>query len=324
LNVDIPTMAGLTGGNKDTSGGYNDVGRRQYSLRYAGKYDLDEFGDMVLDWRGGNPVRLRDIATIEIKLRDEAGALLADGKKSIAFNAQVEKGVNVLDVMDDLKVAVAELREGPLQRVGLDVRQSYDESEYITDSISMLRTNLLLGITLATGVLWWFLRRFRATLMVAVAIPICLFTAFLVLQIAGRSLNIISLAGLAFAMGMVLDGAIRGDPGMGSIAGVNCNDRGHLHADPVPEGFVRSVVRGPGAGYIGRCRHLSGDSSNHYPDGSGELAKRRAAERPARGLVAKNYRRHHEVDGRRKASTDSGRRLVCHSDGIDPDFAATG
>jgi len=208
LNVDIPTMAGLTGGNKDTSGGYNDVGRRQYSLRYAGKYDLDEFGEMVLDWRGGNPVRLRDIATIEIKLRDEAGALLADGKKSIAFNAQVEKGVNVLDVMDDLKVAVAELRDGQLQRVGLDVRQSYDESQYITDSISMLRTNLLLGITLATGILWWFLRRFRATLMVAVAIPICLFTAFLILQLAGRSLNIISLAGLAFAMGMVLDGAI--------------------------------------------------------------------------------------------------------------------
>ena len=208
LNIDIPTMAGLLGNNNDTSGGYNDVGRRQYSLRFAGKYDLDEFGEMVLDWRGGNPVRLRDIATIDIKLRDESGGLLADGKRAIAFNALVEKGVNVLEVMDDLQLAVAELEEGPLQRVGLDVRQSYDESEYITDSIAMLRTNLLLGISLAVGILWWFLRRVRATLMVAMAIPICLFTAFFVLQIAGRTLNMISLAGLAFAMGMVLDGAI--------------------------------------------------------------------------------------------------------------------
>lgn len=208
LNIDIPTMAGLTGGNIDTSGGYNDVGRRQYSLRYAGKYDLDEFGDMVLDWRGGNPVRLRDIATIDVMLRDESGALLADGVQAIAFNALVEKGVNVLEVMDDLQDAVAELADGPLKRAGLLVRQSYDESEYITDSIAMLRTNLLLGISLAIGILWWFLRRFRATLMVALAIPICLFTAFLVLQIAGRTLNMISLAGLAFAMGMVLDGAI--------------------------------------------------------------------------------------------------------------------
>ena len=170
LNIDIPTMAGLTGGNNDTSGGYNDVGRRQYSLRYAGKYDLDEFGEMVLDWRGGNPVRLRDVATIEIKMRDESGALLADGVRAIAFNALVEKGVNVLDVMEDLQAAVAELKDGPLKRAGLLVRQSYDESEYITDSIAMLRTNLLLGISLAIGILWWFLRRFRATLMVAMAI----------------------------------------------------------------------------------------------------------------------------------------------------------
>jgi multidrug efflux pump subunit AcrB len=208
LNIDIPTMAGLTGNNDDTSGGYNDVGRRQYSLRYAGKYDLDEFGNMVLDWRGGNPVRLRDIATVEIKLRDESGGLLADGVPAIAFNALVEKDVNVLEVMKDLQDAVAELQDGPLQRAGLLVRQSYDESTYITNSIAMLRTNLLLGIALAIGVLWWFLRRFRATLMVALAIPICLFTAFFVLQMSGRSLNMISLAGLAFAMGMVLDGAI--------------------------------------------------------------------------------------------------------------------
>jgi len=208
LNIDIPTMAGLTGNNNDTSGGYNDIGRRQYSLRYAGKYDLDEFGEMVLDWRGGNPVRLRDIATVEIKMRDESGSLMADGKRAIAFNAQVEKGVNVLRVMKDLQAAIAELAEGPLKHAGLKVRQGYDESEYITDSISMLRTNLLLGVTLAVGVLWWFLRRFRATLFVAMAIPVCLFTAFLVLQVAGRTLNMISLAGLAFAMGMVLDAAI--------------------------------------------------------------------------------------------------------------------
>jgi multidrug efflux pump subunit AcrB len=64
LGIDIPVLAGLTGNNNDISGGFNDVGRRQYTLRYAGKYDLDDFGEMVLDWRGGNPVRLRDIATV--------------------------------------------------------------------------------------------------------------------------------------------------------------------------------------------------------------------------------------------------------------------
>ena len=208
LGIDIPTLAGLTGNNNDTSGGFNDIGRRRYTLRYAGKYDLPEFGDMVLDWRGGNPVRLRDIATVDVVMRDSSGLMVQDGKDAIAFNAQVEKGVNVLEVMEELKVAIEELRTGPLARARLDILQVYDETTYINESIAMLRTNLLLGIGLAISILWWFLRKFRATFMVALAIPVSLFTAFLLLQITGRTLNMISLAGLAFAMGMVLDGAI--------------------------------------------------------------------------------------------------------------------
>ena len=206
--IDIPALAVRTGNNIDTSGGFNDIGRRRYTLRYAGKYDLAEFGDMVLDWRGGNPVRLRDIATVDVVMRDSSGFLTKNGIDSIAFNAQVEKGVNVLEVMDELKAAVEELREGPLQRAGLEIEQVYDETIYIDASIAMLTTNLLLGISFAIGILWWFLRRFRATFMVALAIPVSLLVSFLILQISGRTLNMISLAGLAFAMGMVLDAAI--------------------------------------------------------------------------------------------------------------------
>jgi multidrug efflux pump subunit AcrB len=208
LGIDIPTLAGLTGNNKDSSGGTAEVGRRRYTLRYAGKYDLSEFGDMVLDWRGGNPVRLRDIATVEVRMRDSFGFIVESGHDAIAFDTQVEQGVNVLEVMTELKLAIQELQEGPLLREGLVVRQAYDETTYIESSISMLRTNLLLGIGLAITVLWWFMRRFRATFMVALAIPVSLFTGFAVMQMTGRTLNMISLAGLAFATGMVLDAAI--------------------------------------------------------------------------------------------------------------------
>jgi len=208
LGVDIPTLAGLAGNNNDTTGGFANVGRRQYTLRYAGKYDLAEFGDMVFDWRGGNPVRLRDIATIELTMRDSFGIMVQNGSDSIAFNAQVEQGVNVLEVMEGLKAAIVELQQGPLAREGLKVEQVYDESTYIEDSIAMLRTNLLLGIGLAISMLWWFMRKFRATFMVALAIPVSLFTAFMIMQMTGRTLNMISLAGLAFATGMVLDAAI--------------------------------------------------------------------------------------------------------------------
>ncbi len=208
LGIGIPSLAQIVGNHSDTSGGFGEIGRRQYTLRYAGQYELPDFGEMVLDWRNGNPVRLRDIATVEVMMRDSTGIMLESGGEAIAFDAQAEKGVNVLEVMEELKLAVEELRVGPLARAGLVIRQSYDESVYIKDSIAMLRVNLLLGVALAIGVLWWFLRRFRATCVVALAIPVSLFTGFLVMQVTGRTLNMISLAGLAFATGMVLDAAI--------------------------------------------------------------------------------------------------------------------
>ncbi len=208
LGVDIPMLARMTSGNNDVSGGFKDVGRRQYTIRFSGKYDLEQLRDMVLTWRDGRPVHLHDVADVGVELRDVRGSLNQNGGPSISMNAQPEQNVNVLEVMNNLRNVVAELNEGVLQRAGLYMTQDYDETVYITDSIRMLRNNLLLGVLLATAVLWWFLRRWRATLMVALAIPISLLFAFIVLNAAGRTINIISLAGLAFAVGMVLDSAI--------------------------------------------------------------------------------------------------------------------
>ena len=208
LGIDVPTLARMTGNNTDVSGGFSDVGRRRYTIRFSGKYAVDNFQDMVVTWRDGQPVHLYDIARVEVSLRDATGTLNNDGSQAIAINAQPEQNVNVLQVMDELKATVAQLQEGPLARAGLVMNQSYDESVYITQSIAMLRNNLLLGMLLAVGILWWFLRKFRATMVVALAIPISLLATFIALNAAGRTLNIISLAGLAFAVGMVLDAAI--------------------------------------------------------------------------------------------------------------------
>jgi multidrug efflux pump subunit AcrB len=208
LGIDIPLLARMTGGNIDVSGGFKDVGRRQYTIRFSGQYELEQLRDMVLTWRDGQPIHLHDVADVSLELRDKRGSLNQSGAPSIAMNAQPEMNVNVLEVMTELKSVIAELNEGAARRAGLYITQDYDETLYITDSISMLRNNLLLGVLLATAVLWWFLRRRRATLMVALAIPISLFFTFIVLNASGRTINIISLAGLAFAVGMVLDSAI--------------------------------------------------------------------------------------------------------------------
>jgi len=208
LGIDIPTLAVLTGSNTDTTGGFSDVGRRQYTVRFEGRYEIEDFGDLVLAWRDGNPVRLLDVATVESRLVDQTTLLVESGVPALAIGVNAEEGVNVLDLMDEIKVALAELQAGPLAREGLSISQVYDVSEYVKQSVGMLVMNLVLGIALGIGVLWWFLRRLRATVVVAIAIPVSLFASFFALSLGGRTLNVISLAALAFAMGMVLDASI--------------------------------------------------------------------------------------------------------------------
>ncbi|MGB5291426.1 MAG: efflux RND transporter permease subunit, partial [Lysobacterales bacterium] len=208
IGLDLTAVSAELGSNSNVSAGSTEVGRRQYTVRFSGKYEVASLGELVLEWREGKPIRLKDIARIEMTMVDPSTILHMNGGPSIAVNVTPESGVNVLEVMTDLQATVADLAANELDRAGLTISQNYDETEYVKGSIKMVRNNLLLGMTLAVVVLWWFLRKFRATLIVALSIPLCLFAAFMVLNIGGRTLNIISMAGLAFATGMVLDAAI--------------------------------------------------------------------------------------------------------------------
>lgn len=208
IGLDLTAVSAELGSNSNVSAGSTEVGRRQYTVRFSGKYEVVSLGELVLEWREGKPIRLKDIARIEMTMVDPSTILHMNGGPSIAVNVTPESGVNVLEVMTGLQATVADLAANELDRAGLTISQNYDETEYVKGSIKMVRNNLLLGMGLAVVVLWWFLRKFRATLIVALSIPLCLFAAFMVLNIGGRTLNIISMAGLAFATGMVLDAAI--------------------------------------------------------------------------------------------------------------------
>ncbi len=208
IGVDLTRIGQRLGQNNDVSGGFREVGRRQYTLRFAGQYEIADLQNLVLEWRDGRPVYLGDVAQIERTMRDSTGVMTQNGGPSISMNIIAEPGVNVLDVMADIRSTMAALEKSHIEPAGLYVVQVSDDTIYIRQSVRMVATNLLLGMSLAVLVLWWFFRRLRATMMVALAIPLCLCFSFLVLDGAGRTLNVISLAGLAFATGMVLDAAI--------------------------------------------------------------------------------------------------------------------
>ena len=208
LGIDIPSVASIAGSANDVSGGFVEVGRRQYTVRFAGRYTPEQLSSLILDWRDGRPIRLGDIAEVEIRRGDRNNFTIQNGNPAIAMRIDRESGANVLDTLNAVKAVVAEARDGPLAELGLDIAQSFDASVFIYRAIGLVTNNLGLGILLSVGVLWWFLRQARATLLVAISIPLSVLTTLVVLNITGRTLNVISLAGLAFAVGMVLDAAI--------------------------------------------------------------------------------------------------------------------
>ncbi len=114
----------------------------------------------------------------------------------------------MLATVNAVKAEVQKINDGPAKEQGVTFAPSFDPSHFIYQAIGMVSSDLVVGILLAVGVLWFFMREWRGTLIIASAIPICLFAVVMLLDAAGRTLNVVSLAGLAFATGMVLDAAI--------------------------------------------------------------------------------------------------------------------
>ena len=208
LGIDITNIASQVGRATDVSGGFVDVGRRQYTLRFEGRYSPEQLEDLILDWRGGSPITLGDIATITVDNGRPQGMTVQNGNPAIGFQVLKGTGANVLETLEKVKAEVELINEEVLAEVGLNMQKSFDPSVFIKRAIRLVTNNLFVGVMLAIGVLWWFLRQGRATALIALTIPVSLLATFIVLGLAGRTVNVISLAGLAFATGMVLDAAI--------------------------------------------------------------------------------------------------------------------
>ena len=208
LGIDLNNIARSVGRTVDSSGGYVDVGRRRYMLNFQGRYEPEELRALILDWRDGRPVTLGDIATVEIGSAPNNQVVYQNGNPAIGMRVVRESGANVLATIERLTAELEELNSGILAEQGIAIEKSFDPSIFINRAINLLGGNLMVGILLAVGVLWLFLRQVRATLLIACMIPICLLTTVVMLGVFGRTVNVISLAGLAFATGMVLDAAI--------------------------------------------------------------------------------------------------------------------
>ena len=208
LGLSIADISSTIARASDVSAGVADVGRRQYTVRFSGQYSVENLTDMIISFSGDRPIYLKDVATVENTLVDRFGFNLRSGQPSYYFTLKRQNDANTVALLDEINIAIKELNVGPMKAAGLVIELSFDASVHIRNALELVQNNLGLGVLLALIILWLFLRGIRNTLIIAATIPVSLMVAFITLAAFDRSLNVISLAGLAFSVGLVLDAAI--------------------------------------------------------------------------------------------------------------------
>lgn len=201
--------------NAAISAGDVDEGKRRYVVRTEAELNtLDTIRDVVLrsvrDADTGRMARvtLSDIAVVRFSYKEPDAKIRLLGQSALAFNAERETGANVIETMAGIDEAVADLQEFIIPQQKLKLLHVYKETTYINSSVALVRQNIWVGGTLAAIILLLFLRSWRPTLIVSIAIPVSVIGSFVAMAALGRSINVISLAGFAFAVGMVVDAAI--------------------------------------------------------------------------------------------------------------------
>jgi HAE1 family hydrophobic/amphiphilic exporter-1 len=199
--------------NISISAGDVDEGKRRYIVRTESSLNTEEaIRNVVLrsgvsDGISGR-VRVMDVADVSFQYQEATARLRFKGEPGLAFNVVRDSGANVISVMEEFRAVLEELNTGPINDAGLIAEQVYDETIYIQGAIDLVIQNIWIGAALAAFILMLFLRSLRATLIVSLAIPVSIVATFVVMALTGRTLNVISLAGIAFAIGMIVDAAI--------------------------------------------------------------------------------------------------------------------
>jgi HAE1 family hydrophobic/amphiphilic exporter-1 len=189
-------------------------GKRSYTVRTeALNYTPETAGSIVVRTNVSpsgtvTPLLLQDIATLEVRVQSRTSFRRLNGQPAVTLSALREAGSNVVATMLKLRTVVDQLNQNELAARGLDLKVVYDETGYISSAISLVQQNIWVGGILALTILMLFLRHVVPTIIVFVAIPVSVIGTFVAIAALGLSINVISLAGLAFAVGMVVDASI--------------------------------------------------------------------------------------------------------------------
>ena len=200
-------MQVLEANNRQVGGQYINLGPEQYLVRGLGLVRGEEdIGNIVVKVRDGTPVYLRDVATIRQGPALRFGAVTRDGKEVVLGMALSRIGENAKNVVDAVKEKM-EIVKSALPE-GVVVRPVYERTDLVEKAVNTATKALVEGSILVAIVLFLFLGEFRSAIVVIVALPLAMLIAFIFMEQAGLSANLMSLAGLAIGIGMMVDGAV--------------------------------------------------------------------------------------------------------------------
>jgi HAE1 family hydrophobic/amphiphilic exporter-1 len=191
--------------HKEVPGGRVENTRTEYIIKTKGEFETPEaFNDLVIAYRHGRLIKLRDLGYAEDGLENERSLTRFDGKTAVGLSVKRQSGENTVAVAERVKAAVAGIK--PLPGMHLDI--TFDQSKFIRRSIEDVQVSLLLGALLAVLIIFVFLRSVRSTLISAVSLPVSVIATFAFIQLFGFTLNIMTMLALSLSIGILIDDAI--------------------------------------------------------------------------------------------------------------------
>ncbi|WP_104697580.1 MULTISPECIES: efflux RND transporter permease subunit [unclassified Helicobacter] len=195
--------------NLNISAGNMDFAQRNYRISTIGEYDsLDSIGNTVIKTIHNKNIILKDLAIIHQGYEKTSSYNFHNNNQTISIQIRPTASASILELTNKVEETTKFLNENFLEKRGLVIDWGRDQRQYILSSIKLVKENILLGIALAIIVLFLFLRKITPLVVVILAIPLSIIGSFVLLGAFDRTLNVILLAGVSFAISMIIDSAI--------------------------------------------------------------------------------------------------------------------
>lgn len=190
----------------ESNGNLADFRRVYLTLTETRVNDIDALKEVIIKNDGNRIIKLRDIATVELQEQQEMVIVNANGNDAVLIDLVKQQGINLIDFANNVKAKADEVRK--ILPPGIELKPYYDQSAFVGDSIKSVSKTIYEGLLLAILVMIIFLRSWRASLVVLLTIPVTIAFSILLLYAFGLTINIMSLGGIAAAIGLIIDDAI--------------------------------------------------------------------------------------------------------------------